>query len=130
MIRNATECLEKCPEECDQIEFKVFQHFSHYPNDAYASSKLKTQTLLLANNLSVDEIKQSVAMLNINYQSMVTSVIQEVPAMLFPELLSNLGGQLGLFLGISLLSFVELLEFGFVLVWDFFHQTRKITNSD
>lgn len=69
-------------------------------------------------NLSVAEIKDSVALLQVNYETMRSMVIEQTPAQTFPTLLGNLGGQLGLFLGMSFLSFVELFEIIFILSWE------------
>lgn len=118
IVRNVTDCLKTCPEECNLIEFKVFQYFTHYPNDAYAL-KLKERSPLLA-NLSVEDVKKSVILLNVNYETMMSTVTEETPAMPFPTLLGNLGGQLGLFLGMSFLSFFEVLEIVFIIVWEFY----------
>ncbi len=117
MIRSPSECLKVCPEECDLIEFNVFQYFSYYPNDAYAL-QLQARSPLLA-NLSLEDVKESVILLNVNYETMVSTIVEETPAMTFPTLLGNLGGQLGLFLGMSFLSFIELFEILFILVWEF-----------
>lgn len=107
-----------CPEECGLVEFKVFQYFSTYPNKAYAMD-LKKRIKQFA-NLSIETIRESMVLVNVNYETMVTTVIRETPAMPLPTLLGNLGGQLGLFLGMSVLSFVELFEMLFILVWEYF----------
>jgi hypothetical protein len=37
-------------------------------------------------------------------------MINEIPSTLLIDLVGNIGGQLGLFIGISLLSFIEIIE--------------------
>jgi len=81
--------------------------------------ELRNRSRLLK-NLSVQDIKESVILLNINYETMVSTIIEETPALPFPTLLGNLGGQLGLFLGMSFLSFVELFEMIFIIIWEYF----------
>lgn len=117
MIRNTSECFKKCPEECHQIEYKIFQYFSKYPNDAYAL-ELKKNSRLLA-NLSVKDVKKSMILLNVNYETMIATVTEETPAMPFATLLGNLGGQLGLFLGLSVISFVEIVEILVIVFWEY-----------
>ena len=47
-----------------------------------------------------------------------------------PELISNIGGTMGLFLGISLLSFIEIIEFIFEIIFEIFHKkSGKILDS-
>ncbi|XP_037778101.1 acid-sensing ion channel 1B-like [Penaeus monodon] len=45
---------------------------------------------------------------------MYYDVIEETPAYTWDTLLSNIGGSLGLFIGVSLVSILEVLEF----LWD------------
>ena len=117
MLKNITECVEKCPPECHIISFRKFSHYARFPNDKYALALKKRSPLLT--NLSLNEIKQSLIRLNINYQSLITTEIGEAPAMSFESLLASLGGHLGLFLGMSLLSFMEIFEILFILVWKY-----------
>jgi hypothetical protein len=57
-------------------------------------------------------------MLNVNYETMTTTIIEEIPELSFPTLLGSLGGQLGLLLGMSFLSFIELFEMMVIVVWE------------
>ncbi|XP_063427631.1 amiloride-sensitive sodium channel subunit alpha-like [Mytilus trossulus] len=43
---------------------------------------------------------------------------------------ANLGGQLGLFLGASILTITELLEFIIFLIWSFIHRVKKKRKND
>ncbi|XP_068220935.1 amiloride-sensitive sodium channel subunit beta-like [Palaemon carinicauda] len=49
--------------------------------------------------------------LNMYLDSPYYEVIQETPAYTFDTLISNIGGSLGLFIGVSIISIVELFEF-------------------
>ena len=55
-------------------------------------------------------IKSTTAMVNIFYDSMSYTLIQESPALSFDTLLSNIGGNVGLFTGASILTSIELIE--------------------
>ena len=61
-------------------------------------------------NITADEIKQNRISLKIYYPSLHYTVTEQVEAFTFDELMSNLGGQLGLFLGVSIITLIELLE--------------------
>jgi hypothetical protein len=54
---------------------------------------------------------------NVNYYRMVYQVISQPLAMSFDSFLGSIGGQLGLFLGISFLSFIELVELALDLIF-------------
>ena len=49
----------------------------------------------------------------VSYDNLYYTSVDEVPSMTLNDLLGNLGGQLGLFIGISFLSLVEILEIAF-----------------
>ena len=55
-------------------------------------------------NLSYDAIKQSILAINVYYEDLNYLVIQETQAYTFDSIIGVIGGQLGLCLGISLLS--------------------------
>ena len=65
----------------------------------------KTQTFHLADDST------GLLQLNIRYATNRVTVIQEVPSYTVDKLLSDIGGWLGLFVGMSLLSLVEIGEF-------------------
>lgn len=49
-------------------------------------------------------------MLNVFYDTMSYSIIQESPSLTSDTLIANIGGNLGLFTGASMLSVIELVE--------------------
>jgi hypothetical protein len=59
---------------------------------------------------SYEELKVSLVKLNINFQSLQYTQVEESQKTTWLDLLSNVGGTLGLFTGFSFLSLVELLE--------------------
>ena len=65
---------------------------------------------LRQHNLTYEHIKQSVLRLNIYYQTMEYTHISEKPKINIVDLLANIGGTLGLCLGLSVLSFIEMFE--------------------
>ena len=50
------------------------------------------------------------SVVNVYYETLSYIQIDEAPSMDFVGLLSNIGGVAGLFLGVSVLSFVEIIE--------------------
>ncbi len=61
-----------------------------------------------------------------NYEGYTYTQIEEIPAVTFEQLLGNVGGQLGLFIGISLLSLIECLEILLELAYLFYERRIRI----
>ena len=61
-------------------------------------------------NLSSDNLKNSLLAFNIYYQDLSYSEITQIPKSDIIDLVSGMGGLLGLFIGVSFLSFAEVIE--------------------
>ncbi|XP_078582100.1 acid-sensing ion channel 1C-like [Branchiostoma floridae x Branchiostoma japonicum] len=62
-------------------------------------------------NMTEDLILDNILVLNVYYESLNYELIQQMPAIETEGLLGDLGGQMGLFLGASFLSLVEIFEY-------------------
>ena len=60
--------------------------------------------------LTYEMVKKTTAMVNVFYGSLDYTLVEESASLTFDMLVANIGGNLGLFTGMSLLSFVELIE--------------------
>lgn len=114
-------CLPECPTECDRNQL-CFQISSSEYSSAIRDEIIKNQPKIKAiysNESFSTSLRSNMLGLNIFYESLSYTKIEESESMDFVTLLSNIGGIAGLFLGISLLSFVEifeiLLEFAFIV---------------
>jgi len=83
-------CLEACPLECTSTRFLITPNFASYPIDNYAKLLKSTKTVL--KNMTLSEIKKSVLAVNVVYDSMSFTMIDEKPALTFETLLANIGG--------------------------------------
>ena len=111
------ECLKYCPQECELTEYKISTFMTAFPSDEYARLILRhfNENKSEINKISsIKELRKSIISLNIYFDSKELTEIKERPTNSVEVLLANLGGQLGLFLGLDVLSFVELFEFIFV----------------
>ena len=97
----------QCTESCDYTEFITRTSYVQFPSN--------TVTTIGASrlNVSADRIKNNVAAVNIFFGDPHTRKIVTENAFSFSALLSNIGGQLGLFLGASIISMIELGWFTF-----------------
>ena len=113
----AHNCSDKCPLECANINERNFIKtfvFSPYPS-AREVGLIQSKAEYIAkvgqqndfrNNLAINLVSFSVT-----YNSLAYTKIDEKAQYSWESLLGTIGGHLHLFLGMSLLSFVEIIEF-------------------
>lgn len=122
----ADECSSYCPLECERTFYGYTTSFQNFPTDSYANLLLKLE---LANNpnstLSLEDLKKNIASVNIFYDNLEYQTIQEQKQTTIADVVSNVGGLVGLFLGTSFLSFVEILEILFEIIFYFFEKKHK-----
>jgi hypothetical protein len=104
--------MPSCPLECDSVGILQTYSRSRYPS-TYYTNYLRRQTNLLTRfplgTPNTDNyIQKNIVMLNVFYSDISTTRIEETPAM--TDMVGNVGGTFGLFLGMSLLGFVEIVE--------------------
>ena len=110
MLINATtsmsekvSCNNKCPVECDTIEYNPIITQSIFPRKLY--QKILGNDAVNNSNINVD------IALNIFYNKMYYTKIEEVVKIEFVDLLSNIGGAMGLFIGFNILNVLEIFEY-------------------
>ena len=112
-----TEC--DCPIECEYNFFRYSNSFAEFPSRnilPYMINSVKIKSILNQSNLSdsletFELLRKSIARVQISYQDMMQTFITEYPKMQSTDLVSSLGGLIGLFLGLSFLSFIEIFDF-------------------
>ncbi len=95
LIKNniiGSKCVKECPEECDSISYDLFHSFSK-----------------LENYKNIDDLNDCVYF-TIFYEKLSYTLIDQIPKTNALDLISNIGGNLGLFIGVSFLSFAEIIE--------------------
>ena len=110
-------CISQCPLECDSITYQysisslVFPSQSFY-NKFFSDKQLLNYTeFLYGINVSTYEAFQKYyVMLNVFYPLMQYTEIKEIPKFTPIDLLSQIGGSLGMFLGFSIFHLIELFE--------------------
>lgn len=107
--KNDEHCLKSCPKECDYVKYDTTISNSQYPSRGYFEfmkkyyeNKFKVENGTLADS--------SILAVSVFYTSSSYTKITETPSLELYNLLPNIGGTMGLFLGISVLSFVEIIE--------------------
>ena len=102
----AEDCNKYCPIECDQFNLKISQNYlGPLPDDYLAGLGVDT------------ELKDSLIVLSVYYSSLDYSLLSKSPKTKTFDLISNVGGLLGLFLGLGFIHIGELSE----IVWEMFY---------
>ncbi|KAG9480008.1 hypothetical protein GDO78_011817 [Eleutherodactylus coqui] len=94
-----------CPVPCEETNYPTTLSYSTFPSDnaaEYLSTKLNKDASYMRNNLVYIDIK---------YQEMNYKTTTQQKAFTSGELLSEVGGQLGLFCGASMITIIEVMEF-------------------
>ena len=123
-------CLAKCPLECHKEYIYLHQSFYKYPEDKYIEELKKNQLLLskYANETDFrNSLASNVAKVTIYYDTLTYTIIKEEAKVTWVKLLGNLGGHLHLFLGISFMSIVEIVEiFVHFLLFAFYRAKSRL----
>lgn len=90
-----------CPVECDKLTYTASTSYSRYPS-ARSAQKLASKY-----NLTLDYVYDNFIGLSIYFESTTTQVSETTSFYSITAFLSDLGGQLGLFLGASVISMLE-----------------------
>lgn len=99
-------------------------------SDGYAERLLET-TLVKEKypNIAEPELEKMLISFEVFFTSLQTTVISQNPSTSLLDLISSLGGTLGIFLGASLLSLCEIIEF-FIAASRIMAQRRKGNQID
>ena len=100
-----------CQPECEEIGYKFQASSFTYPADLYEEQALQ----FVSHYQNISDVRKNVMSVNIYFDRMVTQVSTEKAAISGWQVISDLGGSLGLCLGASLLTVVEFMEFFFLM---------------
>ena len=109
---------EVCPLECDRLTYDMFMSKTDFPQAPAVVVLANHPTIVkyLGKNATSLDIKQSVLAVNFYKGKDTYTLIQESPKMNVFDLIGKIGGHLGLFLGMSLLTCVEFFELAYIAV--------------
>jgi hypothetical protein len=120
-----------CTQECSTVDFTIKSSSVLAPpqflmNDI--KQFVESSTIPLPVNWSTSwtsEILSSYVAFQVSYESTRTEVYAEQPTIAPVDVVSNVGGQTGLWIGISFLSLIEIVEMVYRLVHYQCHSIRK-----
>ena len=103
-----------CPTECDHIDYPYRSSMANYPSKNYADILLRNPNVISKfnnrTNVSYEDLRSRMVSVNIFFNELKETIITEHPKISVPDLVASIGGILGLFLGMSFLSFIEFIE--------------------
>jgi len=108
-------CQQFCPEECYSSSYEINNYYEPFPISGSLSSALRNSSDLGVFK-SYDEMHKYYIRLYVYYVDLKYTLISENAKTEPYNLISNIGGTSGLFLGISFLSFIEIVEIIFEII--------------
>lgn len=116
-----SDCVEQCPHVCSSTSYDLRISYSEYPTSNYMNNNIRKKVNPVfynwafevdekSNLNSLDLARDSLVELFVYFDEIKYTEITEAPTTTFVDLIASIGGTLGLFIGVSLLSFVELIE--------------------
>ncbi len=124
----------KCPLECNTLLYKLTHSSNIFPTEDYAKHLLKNNDVInrssgLNRSFTIEDVSKSVASIRINSLSSKYKIVTEMEAITPVQLISNIGGLLGLFMGMSLLSFTEFFELLIMIISEFYKEFKPFTKN-
>jgi acid-sensing ion channel 2 len=110
------QCYSRCPLECFSVDYNAYASYVQFNSDLYLDVvKNRTNFLSTYDNqtLSDQAIRNGLTKVNLYYDELSYIEITEAPAMNQVALMAAIGGFMGMFLGMSFMTLVELVDIVF-----------------
>ena len=127
-----TKCSKGCPLECDSMKYDFELSNLYYPRrDFFDQFILANERADYAENfnetLTFDLYKENNLILSVYFTSTQYTEITQSPKITLIDLIPNLGGTIGIWLGLSLFFIIEVLEIFVRLFFIFISKTENLT---
>ena len=106
-------CIGLCPTECNATIYQTTSNYNRLKGDLladYINQNARLSSDFLNKTIDSETASKSVVSVNIFYESLSYKITTESPKMDLVSLLASIGGNLGLFLGVSLFSLCEMIQ--------------------
>lgn len=117
--KSSKECFNECPVECESTSYDYRITQSDFPAEFYSQILIEFDKMypwLKRNFSSKENLKKTTLALNVFYNDIGYTIVNEIPSKTFEQFISEIGGLMGICLGASLLSFVELFDLAIQLI--------------
>lgn len=102
-------CSEYCPAECDSFDYFINSHSFTFPDYGNISS-YDQSAFFYSKFKKYQEVKQSFVSFYIYFGNLEYTLVSQHPKTELIDLISNVGGLLGLFTGFTFLSIADIIE--------------------
>lgn len=114
-------CGQQCPEECNSLTYELSSFSTKYHTGGYLT-QVQNESLVRSKypNMTMDELKDNIVKFRVFYPELEYEVISQNQQYTLSDTISNLGGSMGLLLGASLISLLEIVELSlnvFFMAW-------------
>jgi len=109
-------CSQYCPLECDSISYTVIPYSEQFTSTGLIGSLSKSENGL-EKFTTYEQVKKNYITILVYYKDMKYTLISQEPKTRLFTFISSIGGIFGLFLGISFLSFLEIFEMLFEIIY-------------
>uniref|UniRef100_A0A8W8KVR3 Uncharacterized protein n=1 Tax=Magallana gigas TaxID=29159 RepID=A0A8W8KVR3_MAGGI len=117
-----------CKIPCHETVYEQTLSMTNWPIDTYVPT-LKKQLKENGINISAEFETSSMMKIHVFFSTLSTTVIEEEKAYTFGNFLGDIGGQLGLWAGISVLSLAEVIELLILMVAGFIARKNKTADN-
>jgi len=121
-------CFKYCPLECESTNYIINTYNEQLPVTGNISLRAKSDVGLF-NFSTYEEVNKHFIVLYIYYKNLNYKFISQNPKTEMFNFISNIGGLLGVFLGVSFLSFIEIFEIIYEIIIILISMTRLQNNS-
>ncbi|CAF0905049.1 unnamed protein product [Brachionus calyciflorus] len=115
-------CNSFCPLECTETIFSTEISSTSFPTEWYLENFIRKIEAQENNSNASDE--SSMLLVNIFYNDLIYTIIEESPEVTPEFLLGQIGGYLGLFIGISVLSCMENVELVILFILHYYEKRK------
>ncbi|PFX34956.1 degenerin mec-4-like isoform X2 [Stylophora pistillata] len=119
---NKLNCSSSCPPPCSQEEFKISTSLAVWPSVFFQDELIKRGKF---DWLDFGSLRRNVLKIQIFFEELNVEMIKEQKSYGIADFASDIGGQLGLWIGFSVLTIAEFIEFIMLL---FAHLAQKRTS--
>ncbi len=104
----SAKCLSKCPLECESVSYDYSVSTLDFPSREFYDTTINDK--IYGSNITYALYKMNFLSLNVFLSSNKYTKITEIPKISTIDLISNIGGSIGVFLGLSIFSLLEVVE--------------------
>lgn len=112
---NFTQCEQQCPAECSLVSYDKTISYANFPTYNYYLNLINDKAdyfemIFGTSDVYYDVVHKSFSSVFIYYDELKLTKQTEDPSQTLIDLIANIGGTLGLFAGVSVLTFAEFVE--------------------